>query len=498
MAEKKPSRETNTGSNPFTDWFYSDAASASASESKKHWKIGDVVEGTVVQVGREMVFVDIGAKTEALLPKAEAIVDATTGATAQVGDRIQARVTGSQDGAYLLSNRLPRQFASKDQLQLVFEQALPVEGKVTGVQKGGLSMDIAGERAFLPGSQVELRGASDLAPYVGRTLTVLITKYDPAGRDLVVSRRAVLEAEQSEQRAQLQPHVVPGAVLPGKVMAVHDYGAFVDLGGMEGLVPVSEMGHVRGQKAQDVVAVGQTVQVQVLRVEDDTKRPGVKRVALSMKALQASPWDAWVQTAQVGQRLRGRVVKLEPFGAFVELSVGVEGLIHVSVLADHPVKHPREVVQVGQEVEVTLLSIDPVKKRLALSLIEQDRQARFAAASLLSLGEVISAVVERVEPHGVLVRIPGQKGGQHAEPKGIIFNGELGIEKRNEAKRHFPVGMELKAQVQRIESDGKVILSIRAMHQAEEQAHLAAYRPDASSAGATLGDLIRKKAEKKK
>lgn len=493
MADKKSTDAKQISSeNAFTDWFYADASPQSASDVNKKRSIGDVVEGTVIQIGRDMLFVDIGAKTEALLSKADA-VDPSAKTEIKVGDRVRANIVGYQDGAYMLSNRLSRQAASKDQLQAAFEQGLWVDGKVISVQKGGLAMDVAGVRAFLPLSQVALRASHDADSYVGKTLTVQITEYDPAERNMVVSRRAVLEAEQETQRAQLQQHVVPGAVLSGKIISVHDYGAFVDLGGMEGLLPVSEMGHQRNQKAQDLVQVNQTVEVKVVRVEPDPKRPTRSKISLSLKALQVSPWDVWAQTAQVGQRLRGRVVKLEAFGAFVELTPGVEGLIHISALADHPVKHPRDIVQLGQEVEVTLLSIDMQKKRVALSLIEQDRQARMAAASLLSLGQIISVVVERVEAYGVLVRIPGQKGGQHAEPKGIIFNGELGIEKRNEAKRHFPVGKELQAQVQRVESDGKVILSIRAAQQAEEQSHLAHYRGDASAGKATLGDLLKKK-----
>lgn len=491
MSNQTPQDPANAqDSESFADLFAASVQAGHIPTKKRSAHLGDAVQGTVVRVGNEYAFVDIGTKSEALWSLVD-LRDASGNLRVQVGDRLEGRVTSVQtDGTCLLGNRLTRDGNMKSHLQTAFEQGIFVEGLVKAVGKAGLDVDLGGVRAFLPLSQVELHACQDPQSYIGRNLTLRITKYDATRNDVVVSRRAVLEAQKHQQVAHLQGQLVPGAVLLGTVTSVQEYGAFVDVGGIEGLVHVSELAHSRVNKAQDVVKPGQSVQVSILKVQPDATGQAGK-ISLSIKALLPNPVDAFLQQATIGQAVQGRVTKLESFGAFVEISPGVEALIPLSGLADHAIKHPRDVVQVGQEIAGVIVRLDPEKKHINVSLVEEAKQARVAAASALPLGEIISVVVERVEPYGVLVRIPGQSGG--AEPKGLLPNAELGIDKRTDTKRQFPAGKQLRALVQRVETSGRVVLSLKEAVSSEEKASLATYSQDKNAGKATLGDLLRGK-----
>jgi small subunit ribosomal protein S1 len=249
---------------------------------------------------------------------------------------------------------------------------IPVDGTVTEVVKGGLSVDVAGVRGFVPASQIDNRFVEDLTGYVGQKLTFRITRYEPGPRgNLVLSRRALLEEEQAKRAEVTRKNLVPGAVLRGTVTRLQPFGAFVDLGGIEGMVHISELGYARVEKPEDVLAVGQEVQVVVLKLENVTDKKGrpQERIALSLKALASDPWTEATSTLAEGTRLKGIVTRLQPFGAFVEIAPGVEGLVHISELgAGRRINHPKEVVQVGQPVEAVVLSIDPQARRLSLSM----------------------------------------------------------------------------------------------------------------------------------
>ena len=231
---------------------------------------------------------------------------------------------------------------------------------MTEVVKGGLSVDVAGVRGFCPASQIDLRFVDDLSIYVGQRLTFRITRYEP--RNLVLSRRVLLEEDNEKRATETRKHLVPGAVIRGRVVGFKPFGAFVDIGGIEGMLHVSELGYARVDKPEDVLRLGQELEVAILKVEGD-------RVSLSLKSLGDDPWNAAIAKLAEGSRVKGTITRLQPFGAFVELEPGVEGLVHISELgAGRRINHPKEVVSVGQQVEATVLAIDPERRRLSLSL----------------------------------------------------------------------------------------------------------------------------------
>ncbi|HLU65417.1 MAG TPA: S1 RNA-binding domain-containing protein, partial [Kofleriaceae bacterium] len=317
--------------------------------------VGDTVKGRVISVGAEAVFVDLGGKAEGML-ELDQVSDREGNVTVAVGDTIEARVvdTGGRTGCILLRRVMARGAEAKAELVQAFEHRIPVEGLVTGVIKGGVEVQVAGVRAFCPVSQIDLRYVEDPAVYVGQRLEFRITRLEP-GRggqlNLVVSRKSLLAEAAEERAAELRRTLEVGAVVAGTVTAVKDYGAFVDLGGLEGMLHVSELGHQRVRHPSEVLRVGQKVEVQVTRLErtGDPKRP--ERISLSLKALEKDPWEDVAAGIAVGARVKGKVVRLQPFGAFVEVAPGVEGLVHISQLAaDRRINHPREVVEIGQEV----------------------------------------------------------------------------------------------------------------------------------------------------
>ena len=496
------------GEESFAELFEASLKSPRKAIARRDPEVGEVVQGEVVQIGNEFAFLDIGAKAEAMI-LLEELRNEAGDLTIALGDKLEGHVVsvGGKEGGIIISGKLQRGAGLRDQFRMAFEQGVPVEGLVTGVNKGGLDIDLGGVRAFLPVSQIELRYCQDPSSYVGRAMTLRVTRYDEDARNVVVSRRAILEIEQREMALKTREKLVPGAVFNGVVTSVRDYGAFVDVGGMEGLVHVSEMGYGRALRPDEVVKPGQRVEVVVLKVEGEFGEKEQPKVSLSLKALMADPMDEMLQTLTEGERVAGKVVRLEPFGAFVELRPGVEGLIHISAMAERHVTHPREVVTLGQEILTTVITLDRERRRIGLSLVEEVRAAQAAAAAALAVGEVVEVLVERVEPHGVVVKVKRPtdasgtepvaqvSGAQAPTPKGTILNGELNVPRGSDIKRLFPEGRQLKALIQSIEPDGRIRLSVRAAEMAEERASLTSYSgASAQAAGkATMGEMLRSK-----
>jgi small subunit ribosomal protein S1 len=335
------------------------------SRRRRDPKIGETVKGRVVSIGHEAVFVDLGAKAEGMFDIVQ-LRDEGGKLRVAVGDEIEGRVveTAGKAGCIVL-HALGAGHIAKAELEQAAALGLPVEGLVTGVNKGGVEVLVSGVRAFCPISQLDLRHVDDASVFVNQRLAFKISRYEP--KNLVLSRRALLEEEQQRAAATTRAKLEPGAILRGKVSSLKDYGAFIDLGGIEGMVHVSELGFARVAHPKDVLTVGQEVEVAVLRIEkgEGPKKP--EKVALSLKSLEKDPWDDAVERFPEGARLGGTVARVEPFGAFVELARGLEGLVHVSELG-RKVSHPREVVKPGQAVQVTVLSVDRERRRIALSL----------------------------------------------------------------------------------------------------------------------------------
>lgn len=350
--------------------------------------IGDMVKATIVSVGAEAVFVDLGGKAEGMI-EIDQVVDKDGKVTVKVGDTIEARVvdTGAKTGFVVLRRTMAKGAEAKSELVQAFEHRIPVEGLVTAAIKGGVEVQVAGVRAFCPAGQIDNRFVEDPAVFVGQRLQFRITKLEP-GRggqvNLVLSRRAIL-AEEAEARAtELRKTLEVGTVVRGTVTTVKDYGAFVDIGGIEGMLHVSELGFQRVGHPSEVLRVGQPVEVLVTKIEKttDPKRP--EKISLSLKALEADPWGEIADRFPAGSRAKGKVVRLQPFGVFVEVAPGVEGLVHISQLsADKRVNHPRDVVELNQEVEVTILGVDLDRRRISLSMTA-DPEADAAAAEDLA------------------------------------------------------------------------------------------------------------------
>jgi small subunit ribosomal protein S1 len=338
-----------------------------APKAKKRPRVGDQVTGKVISVGKDAVFVDVGGKAEGQLERAQ-VSDPEGKLLVKIGDVVEARVVADAGGTLTLRVKLGRGPEARGDLQQAQELAIPVEGLVTEVIKGGVSVDVAGVRGFCPASQIDVRFVDDLATYVGQKLLFRITRYEP--RNLVLSRRALLEESNAKRAVETRKKLEPGAVLRGKVVGFKPFGAFIDLGGIEGMLHVSELGYARVDKPEDMLSLGQEVDVAVLKIEPGAKGDKAgERISLSLKALASDPWRELAATLVEGTRVKGKITRLQQFGAFVEIAPGVEGLVHISELGTgRRINHPKEVVAVAQEVEAVVLSIDHERHRIGLSI----------------------------------------------------------------------------------------------------------------------------------
>ena len=448
---------------------------------------GQAVEGTVVAIGPEVAFVNVGGKGEAMIAIDE-LKDADGDLEVAVGDRIQATVV-STTGGLTLSRKLARAAATAQQLEDAFRAGLPVEGKVEQVVKGGFEVRIARQRAFCPVSQIDTLRNTDPASHVGRVYTFRIVEFKEGGKNVVVSRRALLEEEQRANASEVRQSIVAGAILTGRVVSVRDFGAFIELGaGVQGLLHVSEMGWSRVSNPAEFVAAGDEITVKVLRVEDHGQK-----IALGLKQLAEDPWSKVEATYDVGQVLSGRVTRLAEFGAFVELEPGVEGLAHASTFA--PTGRSQgwaKSVAVGMAGAFEILSIDLEKKRIGVALVPEGSaraDGAIAARPEIAPGARLTGKVERHEPFGVFVFLaPGKTG--------LIPTSETGVGNDADVARALPVGTDVEVVVLEVDAAGRRIrLSRKAVEAAQEAAEMREYteRKDATPAErfGSLADKLR-------
>ena len=332
----------------------------------KYFNDGDIVEGTIVKVDRDEVLLDIGYKTEGVIPSRELSIkhDVDPNQVVSVGDEVEALVLQKEDkdGRLILSKKRAQYERAWGDIEAIKEADGVVKGSVIEVVKGGLILDI-GLRGFLPASLVEMRRVRDLQPYVGSEIEAKIIELDKNRNNVVLSRRAWLEQTQSQVRHDFLNQLQKGQVRSGVVSSIVNFGAFVDLGGVDGLVHVSELSWKHIDHPSEVVEVGTEVTVEVLDVDMDRER-----VSLSLKATQEDPWQQFARTHAMGQVVPGRVTKLVPFGAFVRVEDGIEGLVHISELAERHVEMPEQVVTVDDEIFVKVIDIDLERRRISLLL----------------------------------------------------------------------------------------------------------------------------------
>jgi small subunit ribosomal protein S1 len=400
---------------------------------------GAVLEGTVVAVTGESVFLDIGYKIEGLLPLA---LFTAAGETVKPGDKIPVSIKGrDQEGYYELSRlkvERPRDWSA---LEKAFADKAAIAGTVSAVVKGGLSVDV-GVRAFMPASRSGARDAAEMEKLVGTEIRCRMIKLDTADEDVVVDRRVVLEEEERVARERRYSEVKEGETVHGTVRSLTDYGAFVDIGGLDALLHVADISWARVNKPADVLQVGDQVEAKVLKVD-----PGKKRISLGLKQLQPHPWDLAGEKYQVGQRVKGGVTRVTDFGAFVELEKGVEGLIHLSEMSwSKKLRKPSDLLKPGDSVEVVVLGVNAADRRISLGLKQALGDPWVEAAAKLVPGAVVEGPVTSIQKFGAFVQI--------AEGvEGMVHVGDISAEKRiNHPQDVLKVGQVVKAQVLEVDA----------------------------------------------
>lgn len=358
--------------------LFSEFESREPKKGRVEAKVGDMVHGKVVAIGRETVVVEIAVGRIEGVMDLDQLRDAEGNLTVKEGDTIEARVvdTMGKDGCVVLRRAMVKAKGpeAKAELAQAAQLGLSVEGTVTAVNKGGVDVIVAGVRGFCPISQLDSRHVPDASVFIGKKMQFRVTRYDVdrRGDNLVVSRRALLEEEARGQAEITRTKLSVGAVLTGEVVAIKEFGAFIDLGGIQGMLPASELGFARNARPSELLSVGQRLDVQILRIEktDDPKRP--ERISLSLKAMTQDPWDEVPQRFPAGTEVSGTIVKVEAFGAFVSLAPGIEGLLHISELSGgKQARHARELAKVGNTITVTVLALDLERHRISLGLGER-------------------------------------------------------------------------------------------------------------------------------
>jgi small subunit ribosomal protein S1 len=511
---------------------FADLFEESLKTKRKTVAPGEKVTGTVVQVGAERAIVDLGGGQDGMIELAE-LAEKGEKATVKVGDRVEAYVVRIENRNAILAKSLGKGPGARAALEEAARTGVPVDGHITGVNKGGYEVEVAGTRCFCPLGQMDIRRIEDPATMIGQKLQFRIQEFR-GSRDIVLSRRALLEAEQAEKAKATRANLQVGVRFTGVVTNVRDFGAFVDIGGLEGLVPVSELSYGR-VRPSDVVSAGQQVEVEVIRIEPPGPKDRSERITLSMKALGQDPWTETVSDLPEGSIVRGTVVRIQPFGAFVEIVPGVDGLVHVSAFGKR-IAHPSNVVNVGDSVAVRVDAVDLGQRRISLTYVppeeiaditgepvpaeptpmeeppklqrdvsdqaagmrvrrtEKPVEAKPAPAAASKPAAAKPAVIGRQAPaaaapsaEGAPAPVARNKVGDVVDVtvdkieafglfvkwgnnRGLIPARELETPKGTDLKKAFPVGSTLKAAISEIRPDGKMNLSAKEVSAAEERA----------------------------
>src|SRR6478735_4947114 len=390
---------------------------------------GAVIKGTIVAIENDFAMVDVGLKTEGRISLKEFAMPGVP-ADIKVGDMVEVfleRVENAM-GEAVISRDKARREEAWTRLEGVYEKNEPVMGAIVGRVKGGFTVDLGGASAFLPGSQVDIRPVRDVGPLMGKEQPFAILKMDRPRGNIVVSRRAILEEARAEQRTELVSQLQEGEIREGVVKNITDYGAFVDLGGIDGLLHVTDMSWKRVSHPSQVLAVGDTVKVQIVKINPDTQR-----ISLGMKQLQSDPWDGVEAKYPVGAKFTGRITNITDYGAFVELEAGVEGLVHVSEMSwTKKNVHPGKIVSTSQEVEVVVLDVDPSKRRVSLGLKQAMANPWDAFVAAHPVGSTVEGEVKNATEFGLFIGLDNDIDGMvHLSDLDWAVPGEEAIAKYN-------------------------------------------------------------------
>lgn len=415
------------------------AGAGQAAAAAQTLKVGQKVKAKVLTLGDPNVILDIGSRGEAVA-ESKHFKDETGNWKVAVGDDAELFVVDAGDPVTLAPAIKTKGAAALQKLREAKDTSTPVSGRVTGVNAGGLSVDLGGVRGFCPMSQIELGFCSDPKVYVGKTLDFLVTEVKDGRGGAVVSRRSLLRRSEAEKGKALLETLKPGDELDGRVERLEAFGAFVDLGGIDGLVHVSEIAHERIGHPSQALKPGDTVRVRVLKLEPG--KEGKTRIALSIKAATPDPWEGIETRFSAGQRVTGTVARLTDFGAFVSLAPGIDGLVHVSEAAPHRIGHVREVLTAGQQIEAVVRSVEPEKRRISLS-IREAMGAPSASRRTPAVGETAEGVVAGIKPFGVFVDLPAYG----PRVTGMIPHEESGQARGADLAVAFQMGQKVRVEV---------------------------------------------------
>jgi len=462
-----------------------------SSKDMVRFEPGQKIRARIVSISGDLAFIDLGDKSEGAINVSE-FTDQDGNIKVKAGDEHDAFFVNVDHGIRKFTTLVHGYSAvSLMSLRNAFDAGIPVQGEIKREIKGGFEVLAGGVRCFCPFSQIDLKGGREGGIYLGRTFPFKVIEFEENGKNIILSRRALLEKEKEEKVQKLKESLQPGMDVSGTVRSVMNFGAFVDLGGVDGLIPASELSWAKNERPADIVSQGQQVTVRILSIDWESNR-----LTLSLKALEADPWTGAKEKYKEGDRISAKIVRLAPFGAFANLEPGIDGLIHISNLGTGKrINHPKEVVEVGQTVEVYILSVDNESRKIALSLNPKVEPEKI---ELPEVGAVIEGKVEKIMPFGVFVKLPSGLTG-------LVPNSEMATNPGADHKKMFPEGAELKVAVIEVDRENnKVKLSRKAVMEGEVkkeyEEYLAESKQASGSSGGfgTLGDLLKAKLEEKK
>jgi len=449
---------------------------------------GDKVSGKVLKISKDTIFIDLGGKSEGIAELQE-FLDKEGNLTVEQGDWVEMRVASTRDGIHLTKGMKVQGADSLEMLLDAKENLIPVEGRVAGVVKGGFEVNLSGVRAFCPISQIDLQFCEKPEEHVGAKYPFRIMEIKEKGKNIIVSRRGFLEEEREEKSKETLARLKPGLECEGRVTKLTDFGAFVDIGGIEGMVHISEISHARIRHPSEVLKPGQQVKVKVMKFETD--KDGRSKISLSIKALEPDAWEKGLGFEE-GEIVHGKVSRLTDFGAFVEVAPGLDGLVHISEISYDHVSHPSRLLHEGDAVDVLVMGIDRQRHRISLSIREATVKKRMeeegSDKARLEVGQVLRGIVEDSKPYGIFVRLP-QLG---PKVRGLLPVEEMKDSRKGDVKKKFPKGQEIQVEIISVDAQGKIRLSQRVMEEREDRESYRKFLEEEEKDGklGTLGDIF--------
>jgi len=451
---------------------------------------GQKVRAKVVSVSGELVYIDLGGKSEGAVDLAE-FINKEGVTIVREGDEIEAFFVTVQDGLMILTTLVGGYSAiTLNGISDACEAGVPVNGEVKKEIKGGFEVSVGGVRCFCPFSHIDVKGGREGSVYLGRTFPFKVLEYGEEGKKIVLSRRVLLEQEKEAKVEKLKENLTVGMDVTAEVKSIQKFGVFVDMGGIDALIPVSEISWDRSVNTGDVLSIGQNITARIISLDWEKNR-----LALSLKAMQPDPWASAAEKYPVDSRVSGSIVRLLSFGAFVRLEPGIEGLIHISNLgAGRRINHPREVVEAGQWVDVYVLSVDQQNRKISLSMQSKVEPAKII---LPAVGDILDGTVEKVMPYGIFLKMNDCLTG-------LIPNQEMGTPSGTDHRRMFPPGTAMQVAVIDVDAaNNKVRLSRKAVIEKAAQDEFKQYsesvKNSAESSGGlgSLGDILKAKLKEK-